>query len=398
MLILTVSQINSYLASKIRGDKKLSGVMIRGEISNFVSHRSGHLYFNLKDKNCSLKAVMFKSNAMRLKFMPEDGMNVIAMGNIEAYERDAQLEIMVTDLMPDGVGEVQVALDQLKKKLASQGIFDESQKRPLPRFPSKIGVVTSGTGAALQDIINVLSRRYPIAELAVIPTLVQGENAPVSISNSLIKAGKLDCDVIILSRGGGSVEDLAPFNTETVAYAIYNSSVPVISAVGHETDFTIADMAADMRAPTPSAAAEIVSVSVDDIKTNIKYLEQKLNLCIKAGYESKKSALERLNERLLRFSPKQKIERDIQKYDNLSKSLKSAFVGNISEKENRLNSIVSKMDALSPVKVLERGYSLVYREGTVVTKSSQLNIGNYIEIKMSDGVIRAKIVPETEDN
>lgn len=397
MLILSVTQVNRYLAFKFKEDKKLCGVMIRGEISNFTAHRSGHMYFTLKDRESAVKAVMFKSSASRLKFMPENGMNVIVMGSVSVFERDGVYQVYVTDIIPDGAGEVHVATEQLKKKLSEAGVFDEAAKRPIPQLPSKIGVVTSRTGAALQDIINILSRRYPIAELVIVPALVQGESAPESICSALIKAGKLDCDVIILARGGGSLEDLSPFNTEMVAYAIYNSSVPVISAVGHETDFTIADMAADVRVPTPSAAAEIVSLSKQQLEGNLRYFDEKLRECIKSQFDSCTLKLERLTERLLRFSPKQKLENDNLTYINLEKNLKSAYEKNISGKENRLISLVSKMEAMSPVKVLDRGYSLIYRDENVITKSSELNAGDCIEIKMADGVVHAKILGSREE-
>lgn len=397
MLILSVSQINKYLSFKFKEDKKLCGVMIRGEISNFTAHRSGHFYFTLKDKESAIKAVMFKSYSSRLKFMPESGMNVIVMGTVSVFERDGIYQIYVTDIVPDGAGQVHLATEQLKKKLAEAGVFDESAKRPIPQLPQKIGVVTSRTGAALQDIINVLSRRYPIGELIIVPALVQGETAPESIRDALIKAGRLDCDVIILARGGGSLEDLAPFNTEMVAYAIYNSSVPVISAVGHETDFTIADMAADLRVPTPSAAAEMVSVSKEQLEANLRYYNEKLISCINKVFDGYAVKLERLSDKLSGFSPKQKIETDLQKYDNLTKSLKSAYERIISEKNGRYISVISKMEALSPVKVLERGYSLVYRDGDVITKSVDLHDGDYIEIRMSDGVVRAKILSDMEE-
>lgn len=397
MLILSVSQINKYLAFKLKEDKKLSGVMIKGEISNFTAHRSGHLYFTLKDKESAIKAVMFKTAASRLKFMPENGMNVVVMGTVSIFERDGIYQIYATDIMPDGIGENHVALEQLKNKLRLEGIFDEAAKRTIPQLPSKIGVVTSRTGAALQDIINVLSRRYPIAELIIIPAVVQGETAPESISSALFKAGRLDTDVIILARGGGSAEDLSPFNTEKVAYAIFNSSVPVISAVGHETDFTIADMAADLRVPTPSAAAEMVSVSKEQLLGNLKYYDERLKSIISSVVENRFLRLERLSERLLRFSPEQKIQSDTQKFENLLKNLQSAYKKNISEKENRLISMTSKMEAMSPVKVLERGYSIVYHDGNAIANAANLSDGDYIEIKMSDGVVKAKVIADGEE-
>ncbi len=392
MLILSVSQINRYISFKLKEDKKLSGVMIRGEISNFTAHRSGHFYFTLKDNESAIKAVMFRSNAQKVKFMPQDGMNVVAMGSISVFERDGVYQIYVTDIIPDGVGSVYIANQQLREKLRKEGIFDESAKRPVPQLPKKIGAVTSETGAALQDIINVLSRRYPVCELMVFNTLVQGTDADDSISRSMMNAARADCDVIILARGGGSLEDLSAFNTEKVAYAIYNSSVPVISAVGHETDVTIADLAADLRAPTPSAAAEMVSLSAEQIYGNIKYYEEKLKGLIETSLNNLNAQLEKTNERLLRFSPDQKIEKSILKYGELTKRLDKAYEKIISEKENEFISSVSKLEAMSPVSVLMRGYSLVYRNDRIVSRTSELTENDNVTIRLSDGKATAKII------
>ena len=392
MLILSVSQINRYISFKLKEDKKLSGVMIRGEISNFTAHRSGHFYFTLKDNESAIKAVMFRSNAQKVKFMPQDGMNVIAMGSISVFERDGVYQIYVTDIIPDGVGSLYIANQQLREKLRKEGIFDESAKRPVPQLPKKIGAVTSETGAALQDIINVLSRRYPVCELMVFNTLVQGTDAADSISRSMMNAAKADCDVIILARGGGSLEDLSAFNTEKVAYAIYNSSVPVISAVGHETDVTIADLAADLRAPTPSAAAEMVSLSAEQIYGNIKYYEEKLKGLIETCLNNLNAQLEKTNERLLRFSPDQKIEKSILKYGELTKRLDKAYEKIISEKENEFISSVSKLEAMSPVSVLMRGYSLVYKNNRIVSRTSELTENDNVTIRLSDGKATAKII------
>lgn len=396
MLILSVTQINRYISFKFKDDKKLSGVMIKGEISNFTAHRSGHFYFTLKDKESSIKAVMFKSHAVNVKFMPENGMNVIAMGNISVFERDGIYQVYVTDIVPDGIGSVYVASEQLKAKLQKEGIFDQSAKRLIPQMPVKIGVVTSKTGAALQDIINILSRRYPIGELVLVPALVQGEGAADSISKALIQAGKFDCDVIILARGGGSLEDLTPFNTEKVAYAVYNSSVPVISAVGHETDVTIADLAADLRAPTPSAAAEVVSVSKEQLNGNLNYYNEILKNLIRIKLNNAEASLERLTERLIRFSPQFKIENNIRKFDDLQKRLDFAFIKIISDYENKYISRISQMEALSPIKVLKRGYSLIYKNSNIISNISKLECGDIIEIKMSDGTVKAKIITEED--
>lgn len=396
MLILSVSQINRYISFKFKEDKKLTGVMIRGEISNFTAHRSGHLYFTLKDKESAVKAVMFKSHAASVKFMPENGMNVIVMGSISVFERDGIYQIYVTDIIPDGVGSEHIAVKQLKEKLSKEGIFDQSAKRSIPSIPKKIGVVTSGTGAALQDIINVLSRRFPLCELVVVPTLVQGETAADSISKSLIDAGKIDCDVIILARGGGSAEDLSAFNTEKVAYAVYNSSVPVISAVGHETDVTIADMAADLRAPTPSAAAELVSVSIEQLMGNINYYIEKLNIIIKKQFEKSENIYKQKSEKLLSFSPKYMTENASEKLCGLSIRLQSAFEKIISNYERMYISCVSEISALSPVKILDRGYSLVYKENKIINSIQKLMSEDIIEIRLSDGIVKAKIIKQEE--
>lgn len=396
MLILSVSQINRYISFKFKEDNKLSGVMIRGEISNFTAHRSGHFYFTMKDAESSIKAVMFKSYAVNMKFIPQNGMNIIAMGKVSVFERDGAYQIYVTDIVPDGVGSVYVASEQLKAKLQKEGIFDQSAKRPIPQLPKKIGVVTSKTGAALQDIINILSRRYPIGEMVLIPTLVQGECASDFISQALIQAGKLDCDVIILARGGGSLEDLTPFNTEKVAYAVYNSSIPVISAVGHETDVTIADLAADLRAPTPSAAAEMVSISKEQIDSNLNYYNEKLKIAIRNKFNNVESYLERMTQRLMRFSPEYKIENNTHKFNDLRKRLEIAFIKIVSDYENVYISRISQMEALSPVRVLNRGYSLIYKDNEIISNTSKLERGDIIKIKMADGTVSAKIIAEGE--
>lgn len=394
MLILSVSQINRYISFKFKEDKQLNGVMIRGEISNFTAHRSGHFYFTMKDSESSLKAVMFKSHAINIKFIPQNGMNIIAMGKVSVFERDGAYQIYVTDIIPDGVGSVYVASEQLKAKLQKEGIFDQSAKRPIPQLPKKIGVVTSKTGAALQDIINILSRRYPIGEMVLIPALVQGESAPDSISQALLKAGKLDCDVIIMARGGGSLEDLTPFNTEKVAYTVYNSSIPVISAVGHETDVTIADLAADLRAPTPSAAAEMVSFSKEQINSNLNYYNEKLKVSIRNKFNNVESYLEHITQRLMRFSPEYKIETNIHKFNDFRKRLEIAFLKIISDYENVYISRISQIEALSPVKVLNRGYSLIYKNNEIISNTANLKCGDIIKIKMADGIVRAKIITE----
>lgn len=325
MPVLTVTQINKYIGFKIKGDKNIQGIMVKGEISNFVRHYSGHCYFTLKDKESSIKAVMFSSAASKLKFNPEDGMSVIVSGSVSVYERDGIYQIYVTDIQPEGVGAVSVALEQLKKKLAKEGIFDMSHKRQLPLMPKKIGAVTSLSGAAVRDIINVLSRRYPIGKLYAVNTIVQGEEAPDSICKGILRAEAAGCDLIIVGRGGGSLEDLSAFNTEKVAYAIYNCKVPVISAVGHETDFTIADMAADLRAPTPSAAAELAVPSAENLKERINILERRLRNAALGIIDRAGDQYTALNSRLSAYSPENRLKLNSERLLSMDKRAEQAF-------------------------------------------------------------------------
>ncbi len=385
MIVLTVTQLNRYIAFKIKEDAKLKGILLKGEISNFTAHRSGHFYFTLKDGESAVKAVMFRSYAERVKFMPEDGMSVIVMGSVSVYERDGVYQIYVTDIQPDGVGAASIAVEQLKEKLRKQGVFDESHKRPLPPMPKKIGIVTSATGAALQDVINILSRRYPIGELCVFPAVVQGEAAPDSICRGIIAAGKSDCDVLIVGRGGGSLEDLSAFNTEKVAMCIYNSSIPVVSAVGHETDFTVSDLAADMRAPTPSAAAELVSPSAEQLMKNIDfYLNRIRDGAVKALNRSQ-NRLDVLSGKLAVFSPEYKVQKNEKDFISLENRLKAAYNTKISECERRFLTAVSKMEAMSPLKVMSRGYSLVYKGKKIIADTKNLKTGDNVDVMLAEG-------------
>ncbi|MBR6670485.1 MAG: exodeoxyribonuclease VII large subunit [Ruminococcus sp.] len=392
MAVLTVAQINRYISFKIKEDRNLQGIMVKGEISNFTVHyRSGHLYFTLKDGEAAIKAVMFSSAASRLKFNVENGMSVIVSASVAVYERDGVYQLYVTDIQPDGTGAVYIAVEQLKAKLSKLGIFDNAHKRPLPVFPKKIGVVTSKSGAALKDIINVLSRRYPIGELYIVNALVQGENAPDSICRGILEAEKAECDVVIVGRGGGSIEDLSAFNSEKVAYAIYNCKAPVVSAVGHETDYTIADLAADLRAPTPSAAAELVSLSSEQLLEKTKMLEKRLENAVYKLFDGKSEQLIALNSRLLKFSPENNLKINNQKLCMLEKGLKNAITARLRNCEALLNSKMTALDVLSPVKVLSRGYSLVYNEEKLINNASQATIGDKLSIRTGNGSIIAEV-------
>ena len=325
MPLITVTQVNRYIASKLKSDRVLQGIMVKGEISNFVRHyKSGHCYFSLKDGESTLKAVMFASAAVRLKFQPEDGMAVVAAGSISAYERDGVYQLYVNDIIPEGAGKESVALEQLKKKLASEGIFAQEHKRSLPYMPKKIGVVTSLSGAAVQDIINVLTRRYPLCEIYAVDCLVQGETAPLSICQGILKAESADCDVVIVGRGGGSSEDLSAFNTEAVARAVYGCKVPVISAVGHEVDFSLADLAADMRAPTPSAAAELAAPDILQLAETVSAMERRCEKAAISAYERKFSQFNSVSARLTAQSPENRLRLMGQKLENLEKRAETA--------------------------------------------------------------------------
>lgn len=393
MPVLTVTQINRYIGFRLKEDKNIQGIMVKGEISNFTEHyRSGHLYFTLKDKESALKAVMFASAASRLKFRPEDGMSVIVCGSISVYERDGAYQLYVNDIQPDGAGAVSVALEQLKAKLAKEGIFETSHKRPLPVMPKKIGAVTSLSGAAVRDIINVLSRRYPIGELYAVNALVQGENAPDSICRGILKAESAGCDVIIVGRGGGSSEDLSAFNTEKVAYAIYNCKVPVISAVGHETDFTIADLAADMRAPTPSAAAELAAPSVQQLSEKLEILDKRIKNSAAAAADKAEERYIALNSRLAAQSPDNRLRLAGERLSSLEKRTEFAFGRYTSKLDLLLCEKISRLEALSPLKVLSRGYSLVYKDDRLISSSDGLRTGDKIKIRFGHDEANAEII------
>lgn len=393
MPVLTVTQINKYLSFRIKDDKNIQGIMVKGEISNFTDHyRSGHLYFTLKDKESSLKAVMFASSASRLKFRPEDGMAVIVTGSIAVFEREGVYQLYVNDIQPDGLGAASLALEQLKQKLAKEGIFDTAHKRPLPVMPKKIGAVTSLSGAAVRDIINVLTRRYPIGGLYVVNALVQGETAPDSICRGILKAEQAGCDVIIVGRGGGSSEDLRAFNTEKVAYAIYNCKVPVISAVGHETDTTIADLAADMRAPTPSAAAELAAPSMEQLTEKINILERRVETAANMILDKASDRYIQLYARLSAHSPENRLKLNRERLEGLEKRCDLAMKRYMSKLDSQLNEKLVRLDSLSPIKVLSRGYSLVYKGENLINDADKLKKGDVIKIRFGSGEAEAEII------
>lgn len=390
--ILTVSQINRYISFKLKEDKKLHGILVSGEISNFTNHtRTGHLYFTLKDNETSIKAVMFSNMAARLNFMPKNGMRVILSANVQVYERDGAYQLYVSDMQPDGVGALYLAFEQLKEKLLYEGLFDEAHKKSLPEFPNKIGIITSLEAAALQDMLNIISRRYPIAQITIFPALVQGINAPESLCRAIEQADKSGLDLLICGRGGGSLEDLMAFNNEQLARTIYNCNTPIISAVGHETDTTIADFVSDLRAPTPSAAAELAVPDITVLYDRLDLLGKMLGKALSAQLATKYYKLETLEKRLEVAVPFARINSYKEKLNIIEKNLNTAYRNKLSDFEKCVAEKAIQLEALSPLKTLSRGYSLVYKDNNLLKSVKQLSSGDRINVQFSDGTAIATI-------
>ncbi len=390
--ILTVSQLNRYISFRMKEDKNLRSILIKGEISNFTNHtKTGHLYFTLKDNECSVKAIMFNSMASRLRFTPSSGMNVIISANVQVFERDGIYQLYVNDMQPDGIGALYLAFEQLRKKLSEEGLFDEAIKKPLPPFPQKIGIVTSPDAAALQDMLNIISRRYPIAEVVIFPCLVQGENAPSSICTALKKADKCNLDIIIVGRGGGSLEDLMAFNSESVARTIFLCNTPIISAVGHETDTTISDYAADLRAPTPSAAAELAVPEISALNSYINSIEITLNKLIIGKITELRQDIDIKEQHLKLMLPAKKNETSRKTIDNAEQRINNALKNKILLSRAVLAEKSAALDNLSPLKIMNRGYSLVYKDKKIIKSSSALKSGDKIDITLADGQVSAVI-------
>lgn len=397
MAVLTVSQINRCVALKISSDAAFRHLLIKGEISNFVAHRSGHLYFSLKDDKSVVKAVMFRSMAARLKFRPENGMRVILSAGLTVYEPSGVYQLNVTDMQPEGVGDQQQLLEQRKEKLRKAGIFDESAKKPLPSMPQTIGVITSATGAALQDVLHILRRRCPVVSVLVFPVQVQGERAAASICRALRTAQNYPCDVLILGRGGGSAEDLDPFNAESVAYAIYDSRIPVISAVGHETDFTIADAAADRRAPTPSAAAELAVPEMQYLAERVNIAVRELNAACRMYLQRESRKLEQLHGRLLSGSPEHRMQIQEEKRRQLTRRLEQSMQLFCQKQLAGYAAVQEKLTQLDPLRVLRRGYAAVYGEnGEILTGVKKMHTGDRVLVRMQDGSFTAKVEKKDE--
>jgi exodeoxyribonuclease VII large subunit len=394
ILTVSVSQLNNYIKRVIDANSYLSDIKVCGELSNFKLHSSGHIYASLKDEGGVIKLVMFRSFAQYLKFRPEDGMKVIVRGRISVYEQGGIYQIYAESIEPDGEGTLYAAFEKLKERLSELGMFDDVHKKPIPHFPARIGVVTAQGGAALQDILNITRRRYPIAEIVLFPVSVQGVSAAGEIASAIKHLNNnCACDVMIVGRGGGSIEDLWAFNEEIVANAIFESTIPVISAVGHETDFTIADFVADLRAPTPSAAAELVCPDSAKLQENLANTKSKLTALLKNNLELKKAELVKITNSYVftRFSDVLNTHR--QSTDLLLSDAVVAFKEIVSTKRTQLAKNAAKLDALSPLKVLSRGYSIAeHSSGGVISSVNDVKPDEEFTLKLSDGTARGKFL------
>ncbi len=388
----TVSELNNYIKNLFESSRTLSAVTVKGEISNFTAHRSGHLYFSLKDSEGQIRAVMFRSSAARLKFMPESGMKVIVHGSVTVYPRDGSYQIYVSSMQPDGIGALYLAYEQLKEKLFAEGLFDPMHKMPIPKLPKKIGIITSATGAAVRDIINVTGRRFPLADLYIYPSLVQGAGAEEDLIKAVDYFDRSGlCDVVIIGRGGGSIEDLWAFNSERLARRIYAAGIPVISAVGHETDFTICDFVADLRAPTPSAAAELAVPDIRELILRVDGLTERASSALVRSVFSARERLEyvsldRLYERFLNNTALR--SETVGAYNERAKRAISAL---LQKGRSDLSASAEKLTAMNPLSVLARGYSITERGGCPVSSVNDLSINDDINIKLSDGAVVASV-------
>jgi len=399
---ISVSGLNEYIKNLIDGDSFLHDIYIKGEISNFKNHYStGHYYFSLKDDNSVIRAVMFRSAASKLRFVPENGMLVVIRGRISAFVRDGQYQIYAEEMEPDGVGSLYIAYEQLKKKLEAEGLFSEERKKNLPKIPSRVGVITSATGAAVRDIINVTGRRFPFAEVIVYPALVQGEGAVASLISGLQYFNKSkNADVIIIGRGGGSIEDLWAFNSELLAREIAASAIPVISAVGHETDFTICDFVADRRAPTPSAAAEIAVPDTEELKRKITNIIKRESALLSQRIIAGRAMVERYSKSRALSDPKNQIDDRRMSLTAVFDKLNSAIETVNKEKKAVLAVNAGKLSALDPLAVLARGFGAVYNaDGGIVKSTKNVHIGDRVSLRLSDGTVGAEIreIYESED-
>ena len=395
--ILSVGQINDYIKTRLDNDTGLRNIAIRGELSNYKVYPSGHHYFTIKDGTGAMKCVMFKSAAMRLRFRPENGMQVIAMGSVTVYVRDGVYQLYCTGMVMDGIGDLYAAFEQLKSKLDAQGLFDQAHKKPLPKLPGTIGIVTSSAGAAVHDMLRILRKRYPLTRVKLLPVRVQGVEAPAEIAGAIAYANhhKL-ADLLIVGRGGGSIEDLWAFNDEMVARAIYDSEIPVISAVGHEPDVTISDFVADLRAATPSNAAELAVPDQDALWQTLDDMQNAMAIAMQTKINRAGERLRNLSGRPVLKSPLASFESRRKALELMKNRLVSAQTGTVARNRQRFVAQVSKLDAMSPLKVLTRGYAMVSKEdGAIVRSVSDVQIGDPISVRVSDGTIVASVIGGT---
>ncbi len=399
MEVISVGQLNHYVKTLLEGDPNLAAVHIRGEISNFTHHyQSGHMYMTLKDDGAAVRAVMFKWSASKLQFRPEDGMRVIVRARVSLYENTGSFQVYIEEMQPDGVGALQVAFEQLKKKLAGEGLFEDSRKKPLPKYPNRVGVITSPTGAAVRDILNVLGRRYPLAQVVFCPVLVQGEGAAPSIVDAIRRFNAAGAaDVLIVGRGGGSIEDLWAFNEEMVARAVADSAIPVISAVGHETDFTICDFVADLRAPTPSAAAELAVPDAGRLFSFMDNVRARLSTAVHNHIGAASSRLDLLKNKRCLSAPQYYTDEQAMRLDYLTRRFAAASRQQLSTADRRLSAAAAKLDALSPLKVLGRGYAIGYTAGGGVLDSvCRVQVGDPLTLRVADGVLCCEVTEKQE--
>jgi len=393
--ILTVSEINREINDALKKHNGLWNCWVTGEISNFKDHiPSGHWYFTLKDKEAGIKTVMFKTRNLTAGFQPQNGMKVSIRGSIRLYEKDGSVQLYAEEIYPSGLGALYLAFEQLKSRLAAEGLFAAEKKKPIPRFPSRVAIVTSSTGAALKDILHIARRRNPLVSLIIVPSAVQGEAAPGEIARAIQRANHYgEIDLLIVGRGGGSLEELWAFNTEEVARAIAASSIPVVSAVGHEVDYTIADFVADLRAPTPSAAAELVIPVLNELQDGICYYEEKLTQRIQSVLRTKRHKVEELMSNSALARPGWRVEQSRQNLDYLSTRLVEGMTGFLTEKNGILRLLSAKIDLLSPLNILGRGYSLAYDiEGKLIKTVRQAAAGDALSVRLSDGTLICEVI------
>ena len=392
-MAISVTDLNKYIKNKIADDEYLNNILIKGEISNFKHHYTGHLYFTLKDENSLIKCIMFKSYAQKLNFEPKDGMKVYILGSVSVFERDGVYQIYAKVMEEDGLGDLYTKYQKLKEELEKKGLFDQTHKQKIPMMPKVIGVLTSQTGSVIRDIINVSTRRNPSVYIRLLPVPVQGEGAAEKIAEGIeyMNQNQL-ADVIILARGGGSLEDLWPFNEEIVAHSIYESKIPIISAVGHETDFSISDFVADLRAPTPSAAAELAVPDIYEVKQKINTYQNRLKMALTKKLEIMKLRYDKCISSSVFREPTRKIQENYIKIDSYVKQLENV-INKIKEKnKNKYIELVSKLDTLSPLKTLTRGYSIIEKNGKIVKSVTDLQPEDEISIRLKDGEKQAKII------